>query len=132
MIKKLQNVFPTLIIYSEANDIRLENYDWFITKDDDVFGISKKELTKKDQTLLATLLQPYYPNLPLQTKVENVWINEINGVQQETTLQIITHFASSIFQLQKIRSIQLILERPLMNCSLKKFLSYGKMKMKES
>src|SRR5690625_7505714 len=87
MIKKLQNVFPTLIFYSEANDIRLENYDWFITKDDDVFGISNKELTKKDQTLLATLLQPYYPNLPLQTKVENVWINEINGVQQETVLQ---------------------------------------------
>jgi len=99
MIKKLQNVFPTLIFYSEANDIRLENYDWFITKDDDVFGISNKELTKKDQTLLATLLQPYYPNLPLQTKVENVWINEINGVQQETALQINNPFRFVYFSI---------------------------------
>src|SRR5690625_2795442 len=83
MIKKLQNVFSTLIIHSEANDIRLENYDWFITADDTVFGINKKELTKKDRTLLATFLKPYHPNLPLQTKEENKWINEINGVQQE-------------------------------------------------
>src|SRR5690625_7248038 len=92
MIKKLQNVFPTLIFYSEANDIRLENFDWFITKEDDVFGISKKELTKKDQNLLEILLQPYYPNLPLQTKVENVWINEINGVQQDIALLIYNPF----------------------------------------
>jgi len=101
MIKKLQNVFSTLIIHSEANDIRLENYDWFITADDTVFGINKKELTKKDRTLLATFLKPYHPNLPLQTKEENKWINEINGVQQEERLQINQPFRFVYFSIKK-------------------------------
>lgn len=101
MFKKLQKIFSTLMIYSEATDSDIENYDWFSTKDNDVFGISKQELTKKDQTLLATFLKPYNTNLPLQTKTENDWINKINGVQQETALQVNGPFRFVYFSMKE-------------------------------
>jgi len=73
MIKKLQKLFSSLIVSSDANYLVDRSYAWFITDDKKLIGILKTELTDKDMALLSTFLQPYNTQFPLPSAEEKRW-----------------------------------------------------------
>lgn len=78
MIKKLQKIFPSLIIYSNNNHPLDECYKWFITKDHVIIGIHHNEINQKELSLLNTFLSPYNIKLPTLTQREKKWKEVIN------------------------------------------------------
>lgn len=82
MIDHLKNLFPNLIITSAENNHLLldEQYEWFITSDENFIGIPKHELNEREETLLKTFLTPYDIRYPTPTEKEKLWKNIIQGV----------------------------------------------------
>lgn len=78
MIKKLQKIFPSLLIYSSVDENLNEHYHWYITKDQKIIGIPKNEISQKELTLLETFLTPYHVKFPLVTEKEKRWKEVIN------------------------------------------------------
>lgn len=75
MIEQLRKIFPSLITYDADFSHSPEDYVWYVTKEDEIVGVNKSELTDKDETLLSTFLTPYtYPVTPLTGK-ERFWQN---------------------------------------------------------
>src|SRR5690625_5198929 len=73
MIKKLQKLFSSLIVSSDANYLVDRSYAWFITDDKKLIGILKTELTDKDMALLSTFLQPYSTQFARPSAEEKRW-----------------------------------------------------------
>lgn len=77
MLKQLQNAFSSFCKFSNEQDIQAINYQWFITKDNEIIGIDKKELTQKDMTILSAFLSPYNIKFPILTEQERIWEKRI-------------------------------------------------------
>ncbi len=78
MLKQLRNTFSSFRIFHESGD-NPENYQWFITNDNQIIGMDKAELTKKDTAILSAFLTPYDTQFPVPTTQEKLWIERIHG-----------------------------------------------------
>ncbi|WP_226038007.1 PucR family transcriptional regulator [Aquibacillus saliphilus] len=75
MIKKLKEIFPSLVEANEEVSIDTDNFFWFTTPENKLVGFPCKELSKKESLLLETFLTPYHANQPPVTKREEQWIH---------------------------------------------------------
>lgn len=79
MLKNLNKIFPSLVAYSNTSENKRNDYNWFITEDNDMIGILKEELTQKDIALLETFLTPYDVLLPRPTETERQWLTIVQS-----------------------------------------------------
>ncbi|PAV29317.1 hypothetical protein CIL05_13050 [Virgibacillus profundi] len=85
MLKHLQKVFSSIIVYDEnqhKNNKLTNNYQWFISDDNEIIGIDKNELTDKDLLLLSAFLSPRNVSLPTLTEKEHRWGKIIAGEKE--------------------------------------------------
>src|SRR5690625_4924318 len=79
MLNQLQKIFLTLI--TNPNESTQNNdYEWFITNENEVIGIHKEELTDKDTAILQAFLTPYHIGIPLLTAAEQKWKERIQAI----------------------------------------------------
>src|SRR5690625_3530769 len=83
MIQKLRKIYSSLIIYDEKHVNFNQNYKWFITDQNEIIGIDKKELAQKDASLLAVFLTPYDIQFPILTAEEQKWHDIIHSNDQQ-------------------------------------------------
>ncbi|WP_174616196.1 PucR family transcriptional regulator [Virgibacillus ihumii] len=103
MINKLRKIFISLIFFEDLTTENTEHYHWFRTKDNDLIGIAKDELSQKDVTLLSAFLQPYHIAIPEMTSEEKKWNRLLHGYKPETAdiaPYRIIYFSFSKFQLE--------------------------------
>ena len=82
MIEKLKNIYSTLIVTQPNQIERSANYQWFITPANEIIGIEKQELDKKEQSLLRLFLTPYQGAHPPVTTREKGWYQLINEQEE--------------------------------------------------
>ncbi|MGM8211924.1 PucR family transcriptional regulator [Virgibacillus sp. W0430] len=99
MINTLQRLFPSLLTQFPNDRNKTKQYVWFLTTDQLPIGIHKKELTQKDNTLLATFLTPFNANLPTPTVEEDKWRKRISGANQNEPNETKATFRFIYFQL---------------------------------
>src|SRR5690625_4562390 len=87
MIKQLQKIFPSLLIYSNEDDHLNEQYKWFTAKDNQIIGIPKNEISQKELSLLNTFLSPYNIKFPILTQKEKKWKEIINQNSENKMIQ---------------------------------------------
>ena len=97
MLKQLKNTFASFRIYHDAADTA-ENYQWFMTEDNEIIGMDKAELTKKDIAILSAFLTPYDTHFPVPTEQEKLWKKRVNGLETQTN---ITPFRFVYFTIKK-------------------------------
>ncbi|MFD2630283.1 PucR family transcriptional regulator [Oceanobacillus kapialis] len=92
MLKELQNIFPSSILYDKFNHEKSEadHYKWFLLTNSQIIGIPKNDLSEKDLALLSTFLDPYETNYPLLTESEQRWKERIqenneSGIRSKTS-----------------------------------------------
>ncbi|WP_087973369.1 PucR family transcriptional regulator [Oceanobacillus rekensis] len=73
----LKKVFSTFLIYDKNLSIVSNDYKWFLTTTNEVIGIHKSELSKKDTAILSAFLTPYHLTIPKPTKQEVIWKERI-------------------------------------------------------
>src|SRR5699024_856063 len=71
---------------------------WFMSDDEEIFGIQKEKLTKKDFKLLSTFLKKYQQHLPEKTEREQFWYDLI---YQKSTKKPNVPFRFVYFTIQK-------------------------------
>ncbi|GAB3060651.1 PucR family transcriptional regulator [Virgibacillus ainsalahensis] len=98
MLKQLQKIFPSLIVYHAEHESPSAGYQWFLTDENEIIGIDKKELTNKDTSLLSAFLSPYNFNFPIVTEQEQIWKKRING---EYNQQIVKAYRFVYFSFKK-------------------------------
>ncbi|WP_068675696.1 CdaR family transcriptional regulator [Oceanobacillus sp. Castelsardo] len=76
MINELKKIFPSLCFKNEVNNDP-EKYSWFITDDNKIIGIDKKELSPKNEEILSTFLTPHHISIPQPTELEQRWNQRI-------------------------------------------------------
>lgn len=79
MIQKLKKIYSSLVVYEEHIENFNPNYQWYITDQNEIIGIEKKELAKKDASLLAVFLSPYDIQFPILTTEEQKWYDIIHS-----------------------------------------------------
>lgn len=77
MLNQLREVFPNLIFREQHKTARRNDYAWYMTPDNEIIGIEKSVLTKRDITLLDLFLSPYSGAHPPITKRERAWFELI-------------------------------------------------------
>ena len=75
MLDKLKNIYNSLIPYDKTVSAE---YQWFITEQNEIFGISNEELEEKDKKLLLTFFKRYTPLVPEQSYKEKLWEERIH------------------------------------------------------
>ncbi|MFC4403162.1 PucR family transcriptional regulator [Gracilibacillus xinjiangensis] len=75
MIKQLQEMFPQLIKATDNMIKEYNDYKWFLTNENDIIGISKLELSQREEALLNILLTPYHANEPPTNHREKLWMD---------------------------------------------------------
>lgn len=85
MLNRLKQIYPNLIVYDNEQSLAYEEYFWFITADqEDIIGISKKDIDQQALQLLQTFLQPYHIDLPEQSVTERRWYEMmLHGTKEE-------------------------------------------------
>ncbi|AQQ52341.1 PucR family transcriptional regulator [Planococcus lenghuensis] len=73
MVDSLRAIYPSLIIYEEEIHDFDRSYKWFVTKENDIIGIRRDELTSKDIAVLNAFLMPYDTEFPFLTDEERDW-----------------------------------------------------------
>ncbi|MDY0406264.1 helix-turn-helix domain-containing protein [Virgibacillus sp. 179-BFC.A HS] len=73
MLEQLKKHFSSFILLNDCAFKDIHLYEWFITADQQKFGILKSELTQRDVSLLHAFVQPYQAELPEQTPREKFW-----------------------------------------------------------
>ncbi|HHU20598.1 MAG TPA: hypothetical protein GXZ58_10370 [Bacilli bacterium] len=82
MIEKLKNIYTSLIVKQPNQIERAADYQWFITPANEIIGIEKQELDKKDRSLLRLFLTPYQGAHPPVTTREKKWYQLINEQEE--------------------------------------------------
>lgn len=100
MIKQLKKLFPSIQIYHEQTDLQ-DNYEWYVTFDNEVIGICKKELTKKDKAILSAFLKRYNIIFPKQTKKEADWHQLIFQPNGQNSLEIEQDYRFVYFDIEQ-------------------------------
>ncbi|KAB8139043.1 hypothetical protein F9U64_02270 [Gracilibacillus oryzae] len=75
MLKQLQEMFPQLIRATDSMLKEYNDYKWFLTNENDIIGISKTELSQREEALLNILLTPYHANEPPTSQREKLWMD---------------------------------------------------------
>ncbi|UOQ86634.1 PucR family transcriptional regulator [Gracilibacillus salinarum] len=75
MLEQLQQMFPNLITHHDEPTLNTLTYNWYVTPDNDIIGLPKEELTKRELELLDILLSPYKANQPPTTDREQQWMD---------------------------------------------------------
>lgn len=73
MIKKLKEIFPSMVIYTQDKNYINEDYQWFLTEDENIIGIPNHSIDEKELSLLEVFLTPYNIKFPQQTEEERKW-----------------------------------------------------------
>ncbi|WP_182200868.1 PucR family transcriptional regulator [Paraliobacillus salinarum] len=73
MIKKLQEIFPSLIHGTSIDPMNKKNYQWFLTANDEIIGIKAEEITSKEDAILTAFLTPYHGLQIPSTELERMW-----------------------------------------------------------
>jgi len=84
MIQKLKKIYSSLIVHEDSHENFNHNYKWFMTDQNEIIGIDKKEITPKDASLLSTFLIPYDIQFPILTAEEQKWHEMIH--KPDTTI----------------------------------------------
>ncbi|WP_249870187.1 PucR family transcriptional regulator [Oceanobacillus saliphilus] len=79
MLDTLKKIFSTFLIFDENLPELPDNYEWFLTGNDEIVGISKQELSGKDKDILSAFMTPYSFHIPKPTKQEHLWKERINS-----------------------------------------------------
>lgn len=87
MIEKLKSIYTSLIIKQPNQTEQSADYQWFITPANEIIGIEKQELNKKDQSLLRLFLTPYHGAHPPVTTREKSWYQLINEQEEPNFTQ---------------------------------------------
>lgn len=101
MIQKLQKIYSSLIIYDEKHVNFNQNYKWFITDQNEIIGIDKKELAQKDASLLAVFLTPYDIQFPILTAEEQKWHDIIHSNDQQVNDKLKHSYRFVYFSMQE-------------------------------
>ncbi len=83
-MQRLKKIFPSLIIYEEVDHKHLSEYQWFRTKEQEVIGILKKQMTPEGLALLNVFLIPHNIQFPVATVKENEWKEAVQQKQTES------------------------------------------------
>lgn len=100
MLKQLKAIFPSLQIHSTYSQVK-EKENWYATKEGNFISISKKEMSSKDEVLLATFLQAVDEIFPQQTETEKLWEKRIFEEITEGPKKSITPFRFIYFQIEQ-------------------------------
>lgn len=75
MLQQLKKVYPSIIPYSATGT---PGYIWFITENNERFGIHEADMTEKDVVLLTTFLKRFNPTIPLINPAAEQWQKRID------------------------------------------------------
>lgn len=103
MIKKLREIYSSLITYKNMPKTELDSYKWFISDENQIIGIAKSELTDKDTNLLSTFLKPHNITIPEMTATEEQWYSYINKEKHDDSKPItyrLIFFSFQKFQIE--------------------------------
>ncbi|PSL36335.1 PucR-like helix-turn-helix protein [Planomicrobium soli] len=81
MIGQLRKIYPSLLVYTTEKGSLDVRYKWFMTEDNSIIGIHQKELSDKDQALLAAFLTPYNVAFPPMTNDELRWKKAVTHIE---------------------------------------------------
>lgn len=101
MIQKLREIYSSLIIYQDEFGNFDQNYQWFITVNNEIIGIEKKELTPKDDSLLSTFLTPYDIQFPILSAEEQKWHEIIHTTDTPIDFKLKYPFRFIYFSMQE-------------------------------
>ncbi|WP_170138814.1 PucR family transcriptional regulator [Oceanobacillus chungangensis] len=96
MLKELKKIFSTLVIYQNNHAEIPENYQWFITSNQDIIGIDTQELSSRDTALLSTFLSPYSITIPKPTSQEQLWKSRL---QENDNAEVVSPFRLVYFKI---------------------------------
>lgn len=73
MIRQLQKLYPSLLVFNgDLKDLN-SDYKWFATGTNDIIGFPKDQLSSKEESLLAAFITPYNTDFPPLTPDEQKW-----------------------------------------------------------
>lgn len=100
-MNELKKVFPSLCYKDEGNNDP-ETYSWFITADNKIIGIDKKELSHKEEQLLSAFLTPHHISIPQPTKLEQIWNERIqtNSSNERVHTFRFVYFSTKVNQME--------------------------------
>ncbi|MDC3413547.1 helix-turn-helix domain-containing protein [Aquibacillus sp. 3ASR75-11] len=75
MFEQLKELFPSLIQAEPHIQLDMERYHWFKTKENEVIGVDKEELSTSERDLLKLFLEPYQVEQLPVTNREHEWID---------------------------------------------------------
>ena len=75
MLEKLQSMFSDIIIITDEETMDTDHYNWYVSDHNEIIGIPKNELTKRETALLEIMLTPYKANQPPTTNREKMWMD---------------------------------------------------------
>lgn len=101
MIKKLREIFSSLIVYHDEMNHFDPNFKWFITTEQDIIGIHKNELTTKDTSLLSALLIPFDIDFPVPTDNEKKWEHILHKDATDPLIQLTHRYRFVYFSIKE-------------------------------
>jgi len=101
MIQKLQEIYSSLIVYEDKLANFNRNYKWFITDQNEIIGIDKKEITEKDASLLEAFLTPYDIQFPIYTTKEQKWHDLIHSTDKPVDHELKYSYRFVYFSMQE-------------------------------
>lgn len=78
MFEQIHAIFPQAVLLSQSND-DWDRYHWFKATEQEIIGIPKSTITKKEYELLNTFLTPFVEQHPILTTREKLWQGWILG-----------------------------------------------------
>lgn len=101
MIQKLQKIYSSLIVHKDQPETFDHQYRWYMTNENEIIGIHKKELTSKDISLLATFLMPYDAHFPILTTAEQKWHDIIHSPEHAIDFELKHLYRFVYFSIQE-------------------------------
>lgn len=101
MIQKLRKIYSSLIVHEDKLENFDHNYKWFMTDQNEIIGIDKKEITSKDASLLSTFLIPYDIQFPVLTTEEQKWHEIIHETNSTTAFSLKNPYRFVYFSIQE-------------------------------
>lgn len=73
VLHELKNMYPDIKMLSSDQEMDYQHFAWYQTRDGEVFGIPKKDLTEKEEKLLDAFLTKYEIHKPFLSDREKHW-----------------------------------------------------------
>ncbi|AXI08692.1 hypothetical protein CV093_07485 [Oceanobacillus sp. 143] len=98
MLNELRKIFSTLFIFQNNQGNIPDNYQWFITSNQDIIGIDNQELSTRDIALLSAFLTPYSITIPEPTLEEQLWESRLKENNKD---EVVSPFRLVYFKITK-------------------------------